>query len=97
MCVSATCENAINTLFVLLLGLEAADLPGADVVVEGEEAVEEHAQPHHGRRQQPARVEPWNKMESNKVVFVLRLFKGILKEESASWLCQQLCVHVCTI
>ena len=48
-------------IFVLLLGLEAADLPGADVVVEGEETVEEHAQPHHGRRQQPARVEPWNK------------------------------------
>ena len=44
----------------LLSGLLAAHLLGADVVVEGEEAVEEDHQPHQGRRQQPSRVESWN-------------------------------------
>ena len=41
----------------LLPGLLTAHLLRADVVVEGEEPVEEDHQPHQGRRQQPSRVE----------------------------------------
>ena len=46
-----------NGELFLLPGLLTAHLLGADVVVEGEEAVEEDHQPHQGRRQQPSRVE----------------------------------------
>ena len=49
-----------NGELFLLPGLLTAHLLGADVVVEGEEAVEEDHQPHQGRRQQPSRVESWN-------------------------------------
>ena len=46
-----------NGELFLLPGLLTAHLLGADVVVEGEEAVEEDHQPHQGRRQQPSCVE----------------------------------------
>ena len=44
----------------LLPRLLAAHLLGTDVVVEGEEAVEEDHQPHQGGRQQPARVKSFD-------------------------------------
>ena len=51
--------RAKNGELFLLPGLLTAHLLGADVVVEGEEAVEEDHQADQGGRQQPASVEPW--------------------------------------
>ena len=39
-----------------LSGPITADLSGADIVVQGEETVEEHSQPNHGSWQQPTSV-----------------------------------------
>ena len=42
-----------------LSGPITADLSGTDIVVQGEEPVEEHTQPNHGSWQQPASIETW--------------------------------------
>ena len=46
-------------VFSLLFCRLAADFLSNDVVLHGEEAVEEDEQADHGGRQQPTRVEPW--------------------------------------
>ena len=66
-----------------LSGPITADLSGADIVVQGEEPVEEHTQPNQGSWQQPASVEPLKIPTFN---FHLKIFLINYKEK----------IHKCT-